>query len=143
VAVLAHTYQVARSIHWVQASSWPINDFDGSATAETLRTIVKKAYKIGLQIGGLFLAVLYNPFSNVRIRLWLFRHIPLYPRGSYPCIWKQPDRAWPSNITRRFYTFLFDIGLVFGDWSRYPERAELRTKKGPVTIVRSDDLIGD
>jgi hypothetical protein len=119
--VIGHTYKIARTIYWKQATTWRILKFGGVFSATDLKLLEKSGYKISLRIGGLFLSVVHNPLPQARVALFINRHIPLYPRWSHPVSWLKADKAWPTNMDRRLIAFNQMLSLAIADWDQYPK----------------------
>jgi hypothetical protein len=150
VYVVGHTYKMARSVYWMQSTSWLVLNPDGLSTTKDLKTLEKSGYKISLRIGGLFLSVAYNPLPQARLALFHGRHIPLYPRWSHPVSWTRGDKAWPSNMDKRLIAFNQAILLSVADWGQYPKYCDANDpamwepyEDGPATLFDSDGRVID
>jgi hypothetical protein len=113
VFVVAHTYKGSRDCSWSQMTTW--QGFSATyAVSDTEKAELKRdAYKIGIRVGGLFLAVFRVIHENAKPCLWPKRHVPLYPLVHTPVAWQDADRAWPSDPLKRFYMFLLTLSVYF------------------------------
>jgi hypothetical protein len=111
VMVIGHTYKGSSEFSWSQSTMWQIYFNNYVLSDSDVETVKTDGYKIGLRLGGLFLAVAHNPLPWARICLWKRRHVPLYPRWSYPVAWQVKDVAWPKKADVRFHTFMYTLSL--------------------------------